>query len=379
MGRFSVLIVDDQREVARLVRVGLEETLGQALEVRDVPSGEEALLELSLRPADLLIVDLGLPGLGGRELISKVHQAHPHTRFLVLTGWDEGSARRAVRNLPVQEVLLKPVNIETLVDAVREALGLPAGEADAEATDEGALSYEESRQRLADLLAEAREQAAVDAVLLLDDEGRILLRSPGPLPPDLMEDLRRPLVYLHSAGLDLARTLRQPLPEHLFFFQGPTRAYGLSSVAPYYMLLWIRAHTADQAPLTAQAEAIRRTVAGVREILERMGILDSAHAGALDQAREAEPHAAEMALEPEALAQDAEETVDLEADDQVAALLESLGEWNPDQAGVDPDAFWQEAASAKDTDLLHTNADALSYEEARRLGLVPDDSAPPDA
>ncbi len=377
MGRFFVLIVDDQREVARLVRVSLEEVLGDQLDARDVPSGEEALLELSLRPADLLIVDLGLPGLGGRELISKVHQTHPHTRFLVLTGWDEGTARRAVRQLPVHEVLFKPVNIVDLVAAVRDALGLhPADEEDDEIGDEtGVLSYEESNQRLADLLAEAREQSGVDAVLLLDDEGRILLRSPGPIPPDLMEDLRRPLVYLHSAGLNLARVLRQPLPDNLFFFRGPEREYALASVAPYYLLLWVRTRAADAAAdLGQRFTAVQQTVAGVREILARMGILESARAGSLTQARDELPGAEPEPLPTAAVADETRETDDLEVDERVAALLESLGEWNPDQAEVDPDAFWQEAANTKGTDLLRIDADALSYEEARRLGLVPDET-----
>lgn len=380
MGRFYVLIVDDQREVARLVRVGLEEMAGDLLTVRDVPSGEEALLELSVHPADLLIVDMGLPGLGGRELISKVRQTHPHTRFLVLTGWDEGSALRAVRNLPVHEVLFKPVNMVDLLAAVKDALGVPSSDADAASGQTGALSYKESNERLADLLAQSRAQSGADTVLLLDDEGRVLLRSPGSLPPGLMEDLRRPLVYLHGVGLDLARALRQPLPENMFYFRGPERAYMLASVAPYYLLLWVRALQGGKPPedMARRVSAMQQTVTGVREILARMGILESARAGSLARAREEHPPEVEPVDAETVAVDESAETTELEADDQVLALLESLNAVHLNQDEVDPDAFWQEAARAKGTDLLHIDADALSYEEARRLGLVPDETHTPD-
>lgn len=370
MSRFFVLIVEDQREAARLLRASLEEIAGDILTVREVPSGEEALLELSLRPADVLIVDLGLPGLSGRELISKVHHTHPHTRFLVLTGWDEASARRAVRQLPVHEVLFKPANIADVVAAIRDALGLGAEEEEEGIAETAALPYEESNARLADLLAQGRAQSGADAVLLLDDEGRVLLRSPGHLPAELMEALRRPLVYLHGAGVELARLLGQPWPDNLFFFRGPEREYALASVAPYYLLLWVRARTEDPTENLGQRfQAMQQTIASVRDILARMGILDSARAGSLERARSeispGEEAPAEVATE------DVEEA-DLEADDQVRALLESLNA-TLEQAGVDPDAFWQEAA--RNTDLLHMDADALSYEEARRLGLVPDETS----
>ena len=371
MGRFFVLIVDDQREVARLERVSLEELLGEYLDVRDVPSGEEALLELALRPADLLIVDLGLPGLGGRELIAKVHQTHPHARFIVLTGWDEGNARRTIRGLPVHEVLFKPVNIDELVAAVRDALGLMADDEEEGEGGTAMLSYEESDERLADLLSQARDDTGVDAVVLLDDEGRVLLRSPGPIPPDLLEELRRPLVYLHNAGLDLARALHQPVPEQLFFFRGLEREYALVSVASYYMLLWLQQTDEGRPALLTHTAAMQATVAGVRDILARMGILESARAGSLSQARDETLAEAPLPGTGD-LPDETVETSELEMDEQVAALLENLGEWNPDAAEVDPDAFWQEAASHKGTDLLRIDADALSYEEARRLGLVPD-------
>jgi CheY-like chemotaxis protein len=56
-----VLIVDDHRDVRQTLRAGLE-TLGQGIQVTDVPSGEEAILVLSRQP-NLLVADVRLPGI----------------------------------------------------------------------------------------------------------------------------------------------------------------------------------------------------------------------------------------------------------------------------------------------------------------------------
>ncbi len=369
MGRFFVLIVEDQREVARLVRTSLEEIIGDVLEVRDVPSAEEAMLELSLRPADLLIVDLGLPGLSGRELISRVHQVHPHTHFLVLTGWDEGSARRAVRGLPIDEMLFKPVNLEDLIAAVRDALGLEEGENGPD-SETGSLSYEDSKARLAELLTEGRGQLGMDAVLLLDDEGRVVLHSAGSLPN--LEELRRSLVYLHSTGLELARILHQPLPTHWVFFRDADYEYALAGAARYYMMLWIQAAEAEGSRLPKKTPYLETMLEQVREILARMGVLEPATTGLLAETAETSP-ADEIApfLDEEDLRLTSPE-VSPQVEEPVGDLLASLDILSPQAADIDPDAFWEEISETKGTDMLHIDADALSYEEARRLGLVPD-------
>ncbi|MFO3797428.1 MAG: response regulator, partial [Anaerolineales bacterium] len=65
-----LLLVDDHREVTRLLRSTLD-TLGHDLRIVEAPSGEEALLEISRRKVDLLVVDYRLPGINGVELVEK--------------------------------------------------------------------------------------------------------------------------------------------------------------------------------------------------------------------------------------------------------------------------------------------------------------------
>ncbi len=82
MGKQRILIVEDQRDVRRLLRAGLE-TLELDLEIIDVPSGEEALLLSTRQPFDVLVADVRLPGISGLELKKRaqIQQSGPKTYF----------------------------------------------------------------------------------------------------------------------------------------------------------------------------------------------------------------------------------------------------------------------------------------------------------
>ena len=76
MAKYQILIVDDQREMRMVLRSGIE-SLGAEFQVVDVPSGEEALLEISMREIDLLVADVRLPGISGLELILRARAHKP--------------------------------------------------------------------------------------------------------------------------------------------------------------------------------------------------------------------------------------------------------------------------------------------------------------
>lgn len=71
----QILIVDDNRDFTRLLRQMLINPL-RPYRIEAVHSGEEALAMIQLSPPDLLLLDLGLPGMSGVELV-EVLRAHP--------------------------------------------------------------------------------------------------------------------------------------------------------------------------------------------------------------------------------------------------------------------------------------------------------------
>jgi DNA-binding NarL/FixJ family response regulator len=69
----NILLVDDHA----IVRDGLKRLLATSLaaEIREASDGRDALAQLRRQPADLIILDLNLPGLGGVELLKRVVRA----------------------------------------------------------------------------------------------------------------------------------------------------------------------------------------------------------------------------------------------------------------------------------------------------------------
>ena len=76
MVAYRILIVEDQREVSLLLRSALQ-TLEHDLEVVEIPSGEEAILDASRNKVDLLVTDYRLAGITGIELMRKVRSHRP--------------------------------------------------------------------------------------------------------------------------------------------------------------------------------------------------------------------------------------------------------------------------------------------------------------
>lgn len=126
-GRETVLLVEDDEEVRSLVRMILLRHGYGVLEARD---GEHALTvadEYS-RPIHLLVTDVIMPRMGGRELAERFAETHPDTRVLIMSGHtDEAIMRRDVFG-PDTVFLRKPFSPDELLRKVREALDTePAG------------------------------------------------------------------------------------------------------------------------------------------------------------------------------------------------------------------------------------------------------------
>ncbi len=117
-GRGVVLVADDED----LVRQTLAEALrGQGYEVVEASDGERVveLVEQGASQFDLVVLDLVMPKLGGREAYQRLRQCAPALPVLVSTGYEPAGAD----DLPGAEVLIKPFSIDEFLGRVREILG----------------------------------------------------------------------------------------------------------------------------------------------------------------------------------------------------------------------------------------------------------------
>ena len=118
-----ILIVDDQREVSRLLKSALE-TIEHGLDVVEAPSGEEAILEASRRKIDLLVADFRLPGITGVELTKKMQARNPAMKVILITGVTDPKVREDIAKAGADAYFTKPVPMADFLDAVERTLGL---------------------------------------------------------------------------------------------------------------------------------------------------------------------------------------------------------------------------------------------------------------
>ena len=116
----SVLLVEDDESVRLLVRDVLEELGYKATEAAD---GQQAVRILeSGRRFDLMISDVGLPGMNGRQLAEIAREHLPDLPVLFVTGYAEGAAVRGGFLSDNMQMITKPFQIEMLSARIREML-----------------------------------------------------------------------------------------------------------------------------------------------------------------------------------------------------------------------------------------------------------------
>ena len=111
MARFTILIVDDERTLARSIKLFFEEQ-GYASETAS--DGDQALELLEKLHPDLVFLDLRLPRLGGLELLKRIRAYDPAVAVVVMTA--HGTIQSAVEamKLGAFDYVTKPVDLEEL-------------------------------------------------------------------------------------------------------------------------------------------------------------------------------------------------------------------------------------------------------------------------
>jgi two-component system, NarL family, response regulator len=113
-----VILVDDHP----VVRFGLAAIIGlqpDMIVVAEAGSGEEACGVCSRHAADIVLMDLRLPGLSGVEAIRAIRNSHPALRFIVLTTYDGDEDIHKALEAGAQAYILKGMSHNELVDAIR--------------------------------------------------------------------------------------------------------------------------------------------------------------------------------------------------------------------------------------------------------------------
>jgi PAS domain S-box-containing protein len=115
-----VLVVEDEHVVRNLVVDVLQELGYQTLQAVDGRSGLEAIRHAT--QLDLLITDVGLPGMNGRQLVDAARAERPDLKVLFITGYAHNAAAGTGLLGPGMEIITKPFAIEALASRIKRMI-----------------------------------------------------------------------------------------------------------------------------------------------------------------------------------------------------------------------------------------------------------------
>ena len=347
--KHGVLLVDSQRETVRQLRAALRERRDVSAEILEAASGEEALLVALRSHLALLVVACRLPGMDGLELVRKIRAGHPDVSVIMLAGKADREMRPQLLNAGALYIFEKPVSIPDFLVAVERALGAPGTIFPSEHGGE----IDGRHARIADLLANFRQDNGAQAAYLLDLHGRPLVRA-GDLPGLMNEPvLQSALAGMHSSALAVSGLTQQSLLDVKVSILGKNLDLLFAPVASRYALL-----VAGRAPGSGDREpdwhgAVNALCVEILRSLASMGVGSSpAGPGSL------EAPAADL------VQNDADSSGDLHR------LLErTRGDADKEQL----ESYWQDAAERLGN--RPVNPEVLTFEQAKRMGLAPERSA----
>ena len=169
-GTKSVLVVDDDR----VLRLALARLLAPSYAVEEASDGPEALAKLTSRSFDLVLLDIGLPGLSGLEVLARMPNDGSHRRVIMMTADDTPETLlKAIRN-QAYDYIVKPFPPASITDVVKKAL---------EASDES-LSIQglSARPEWVELLVPCSLEIA-------DRLQNFMMRLDAALPDDMRESV----------------------------------------------------------------------------------------------------------------------------------------------------------------------------------------------
>ena len=122
----SILIVDDEAAVRRVLRRKLQEC---GYEAHEAANGHEAIEVLRLKPLDLVITDIIMPHKDGIETICFLRKQQPQVKVIAISAPGNQLFLDSARQLGAAYTFTKPFKLADLAAAIEELLSRPPSEA----------------------------------------------------------------------------------------------------------------------------------------------------------------------------------------------------------------------------------------------------------
>ncbi len=118
MTPFSLFIVDDEE----IARAGISLALKKNYNVQDFGTAEAALAALREQHPDLILLDIGLPGMSGIEALQIIKTEYPDILVIMITAFEDVQTVVSAMRLGAYDYIVKPLDMNGLIITVRNAL-----------------------------------------------------------------------------------------------------------------------------------------------------------------------------------------------------------------------------------------------------------------
>ncbi len=115
----SILIVDDDINLCQALSDELREVGYETAYVND---GDQALLYLSDKPADLVLLDLKMPGKDGFEVLKEMNEKKINSKVIVLTAYADVKSAIDSAKMGASDFISKPYDFDELLITIRKVL-----------------------------------------------------------------------------------------------------------------------------------------------------------------------------------------------------------------------------------------------------------------
>jgi len=114
----DILVVDDDD----VIRETLCELLSADHSCETADTAEQALEKLGRQRFDVVLTDISMPGLSGKDLLNRVVELYPETAVIIVSGLTDQEQAESLISRGAFEYLLKPFRLEIVEASVRRAV-----------------------------------------------------------------------------------------------------------------------------------------------------------------------------------------------------------------------------------------------------------------
>jgi len=343
------------------------------LDLVDVPSGEEAIVEVVGTGIDLLIADIGLPGLSGIELFKKLKHTFPDMQVILITGIEEEDIHQEIADAGAEAIFFKPLKMREFLNAVRRTMGLDPVENDPEPLQK--LTKQNLDENVTERIADLRGELGAISILVIERTG-IISAETGIVPDTIYESHVMPLLLkTFSITNKISSFLRNDQPESVLYFSGEKYDLFWSHINTEYGMMVITNPVTQNNDLswvlTTLDLAIQEVTQIIQDLTRTLAVKTKKSSKDIkaDNPKEKTPAKAELPKKKEPGANGSTKTKAKSAPKKKnKAAAEEPEPDMPDESEVHE--FWK--AATLETEIQRIDSpDSLSFEQAQKLGFVP--------